>query len=88
MDKFVIRRRRPLLGTIRVSGAKNAAASLHGCRPAHRRTVILEKFPSARHSDHAQPASRPWSAEVELGYGRAQHPHHHPLRHWPLPNLV
>jgi len=31
MDKFVIRGGNPLVGTVRVSGAKNSAA-VHGCR--------------------------------------------------------
>ncbi len=36
MDKFVIRGGNPLLGTVRISGAKNAALAGDGCRPAHR----------------------------------------------------
>ena len=36
MDKFVIRGGNPLLGTIRISGAKNAALPGDGRGPAHR----------------------------------------------------
>ena len=35
MDKFVIRGGNPLLGTIRVSGAKNVTLAGNGGRPAH-----------------------------------------------------
>ena len=59
MDKFVIRGGEPLLGTIRVSGAKNAAlpcmaaALLTDGRPGN-----SQAFAGPRHSNHAQLARR------------------------------
>jgi len=72
MDKLVIRGGSPLLGTVRVSGAKNAAlpcmAALLTDEP-----VILENIPQVRDIQTTRNLLAAMGAEVELGYGRAQH---------------
>ena len=73
MDKFVIRGGEPLLGTVRVSGAKNAAlpcmaAALLTDDPSSSR--IFPRFATSRPTRNLLAAM---GAEVELGYGRAQH---------------
>ena len=48
MDKFVIRGGNPLLGTIRVSGAKNAALPAMAAALLTDEPVILENIPQVR----------------------------------------
>src|ERR1700679_897444 len=59
MDKFVVRGGNPLLGTIKVSGAKNSALPCMAAAILTEDEVILENIPQVR--------------DIELGYGRAQH---------------
>src|SRR5438094_2788575 len=73
MDKFVIRGGNPLLGTIRVSGAKNAALPAMAAALLTEKPVILENIPQVRDIETTRKLLAAMGAEVELGYGRAQH---------------
>jgi UDP-N-acetylglucosamine 1-carboxyvinyltransferase len=73
MDKFVIRGGNPLLGTIRVSGAKNAALPCMAAALLTAEPVILENIPQVRDIETTRKLLAAMGAEVELGYGRAQH---------------
>ncbi len=73
MDKFVIRGGNPLLGTIRVSGAKNAALPAMAAALLTDEPVILENIPQVRDIETTRKLLAAIGAEVELGYGRAQH---------------
>ena len=73
MDKFVIRGGNPLLGTVRVSGAKNAALPAMAAALLTDEPVILENIPHVRDIETTRSLLAAMGAEVELGYGRAQH---------------
>ena len=73
MDKFVIRGGNPLLGTIRVSGAKNSALPCMAAAILTEHEVILENIPQVRDIETERKLLTSMGAEVELGYGRAQH---------------
>lgn len=73
MDKFVIRGGNPLLGTVRVSGAKNAALPAMAAALLTDEPVILENIPQVRDIETERRLLSALGAEVELGYGRAQH---------------
>jgi UDP-N-acetylglucosamine 1-carboxyvinyltransferase len=73
MDKFVIRGGSPLLGTVRVSGAKNAALPCMAAALLTDEPVILENIPQVRDIQTTRNLLAAMGAEVELGYGRAQH---------------
>ena len=73
MDKFVIRGGNPLLGTVRVSGAKNAALPAMAAALLTDEPVILENVPQVRDIETERKLLAAMGAEVELGYGRAQH---------------
>jgi len=73
MDKLVIRGGEPLLGTIRVSGAKNAALPCMAAALLTDEPVILENIPQVRDIETTRNLLAAMGAEVELGYGRAQH---------------
>jgi UDP-N-acetylglucosamine 1-carboxyvinyltransferase len=73
MDKFVIRGGNPLLGTIRVSGAKNAALPAMAAAILTEETVTLENIPDVRDIQTERKLLVAMGAEVELGYGRAHH---------------
>ena len=73
MDKFVIRGGNPLLGTVRVSGAKNAALPAMAAALLTDEPVILENIPQVRDIETERKLLAAMGAEVELGYGRAQH---------------
>jgi UDP-N-acetylglucosamine 1-carboxyvinyltransferase len=73
MDKFVIRGGEPLLGTVRVSGAKNAALPCMAAALLTDQPVILENIPQVRDIQTTRNLLAAMGAEVELGYGRAQH---------------
>ena len=72
MDKFVIRGGNPLLGTVRVSGAKNAALPAMAAAILTDEPVILENIPQVRDIETTRKLLAAMGAEVELGYGRAQ----------------
>jgi UDP-N-acetylglucosamine 1-carboxyvinyltransferase len=73
MDKFVIRGGEPLLGTVRVSGAKNAALPCMAAALLTDEPVVLENIPQVRDIQTTRNLLAAMGAEVELGYGRAQH---------------
>jgi UDP-N-acetylglucosamine 1-carboxyvinyltransferase len=73
MDKFVIRGGNPLLGTIRVSGAKNSALPCMAAAILTEEEVILENIPQVNDIETERRLLTSMGAEVELGYGRAQH---------------
>jgi len=73
MDKLVIRGGSPLLGTVRVSGAKNAALPCMAAALLTDEPVILENIPQVRDIQTTRNLLAAMGAEVELGYGRAQH---------------
>ena len=73
MDKFVVRGGNPLLGTVKVSGAKNAALPAMAAALLTEEPVILENIPQVRDIETERRLLSAMGAEVELGYGRAQH---------------
>src|SRR5512146_2066714 len=73
MDKLVIRGGDPLLGTVRISGAKNAALPCMAAALLTEEPVILENIPQVRDIETTRRLLSAMGAEVELGYGRAQH---------------
>ncbi|HKF19990.1 MAG TPA: UDP-N-acetylglucosamine 1-carboxyvinyltransferase [Candidatus Angelobacter sp.] len=73
MDKFVIRGGNPLVGTIRVSGAKNAALPAMAAAILTDEAVTLENIPDVRDIHTERNLLVSMGAEVELGYGRASH---------------
>jgi len=73
MDKFVVRGGNPLLGTIKVSGAKNSALPCMAAAILTEDEVILENIPQVRDIETERKLLASMGADVELGYGRAQH---------------
>jgi UDP-N-acetylglucosamine 1-carboxyvinyltransferase len=73
MDKFVIRGGNPLIGTVRVSGAKNSALPCMAAAILTEDEVILENIPQVHDIETERKLLVSMGAEVELGYGRAQH---------------
>src|SRR5438552_17299450 len=73
MDKFVIRGGEPLLRTVRVSGAKNAALPCMAAALLTDQPVILENSPQVRDIQTTRNLLAAMRADVELGYGRAHH---------------
>src|SRR5215469_8745373 len=73
MDKFVIRGGNPLVGNVRISGAKNAALPAMAAAILTDEPVILENIPDVRDIQTERNLLVSMGAEVELGYGRASH---------------
>jgi UDP-N-acetylglucosamine 1-carboxyvinyltransferase len=73
MDKFVVRGGNPLLGTVKVSGAKNSALPCMAAAILTEDEVVLENIPQVRDIETERKLLESMGAEVELGYGRAQH---------------
>ena len=73
MDKFVVRGGNPLLGTIKVSGAKNSALPCMAAAILTEEEVVLENIPQVQDIETERKLLTSMGAEVELGYGRAQH---------------
>ncbi|HET9365581.1 MAG TPA: UDP-N-acetylglucosamine 1-carboxyvinyltransferase, partial [Candidatus Angelobacter sp.] len=73
MDKFVIRGGNPLVGNVRISGAKNAALPAMAAALLTDEPVILENIPDVRDIQTERNLLVSMGAEVELGYGRASH---------------
>jgi UDP-N-acetylglucosamine 1-carboxyvinyltransferase len=73
MDKFVIRGGNPLVGTVRVSGAKNAALPAMAAALLTEEPVVFENIPDVRDIQTERKLLESMGAEVELGYGRAHH---------------
>jgi UDP-N-acetylglucosamine 1-carboxyvinyltransferase len=73
MDKFVIRGGNRLVGSVRISGAKNAALPAMAAAILTDEPVILENIPDVRDIQTERNLLVSMGAEVELGYGRASH---------------
>src|SRR5690349_23071562 len=73
MDKLVIRGGNPLLGTIRVRGAKNAPSPALAAALLTEQAGVLENLPQVRDIETTRRLLSAMGAEVELGYGRAHH---------------
>jgi UDP-N-acetylglucosamine 1-carboxyvinyltransferase len=73
MDKFVIRGGNPLVGSVRISGAKNAALPAMAAAILTDEPVILENIPDVRDIQTERNLLVSMGAQVELGYGRASH---------------
>src|SRR5437764_1661932 len=73
MDKLVIRGGNPLIGTVRISGAKNAALPAMAAALLTEEPVVLENIPDVRDIQTERNLLESMGAEVELGYGRAHH---------------
>lgn len=73
MDKFIIRGGNQLTGSLRVSGAKNAALPAMAAAILTEEPVILENIPDVRDIQTERKLLVAMGAEVELGYGRAHH---------------
>ncbi|MFZ0199316.1 MAG: UDP-N-acetylglucosamine 1-carboxyvinyltransferase [Candidatus Sulfotelmatobacter sp.] len=73
MDKLVIRGGEPLLGTVHISGAKNAALPCMAAALLTDEPVILENIPQVRDIQTTRNLLAAMGADVELGYGRAHH---------------
>jgi UDP-N-acetylglucosamine 1-carboxyvinyltransferase len=72
MDKFVIRGGNPLVGTIRVSGAKNSALPCMAAAILTEDAVTLENIPQVRDIETERRLLSSMGAEVELREGEAQ----------------
>src|ERR1700744_6338945 len=73
MDKFVIRGGNPLVGTIRVSGAKNSALPCMAAAILTDGEVILDNIPQVRDIGTERRLLSSMGAEVELGSGANEH---------------
>src|ERR1041384_5814805 len=73
MDKFVIRGGNRLVGSIRISGAKNAALPAMAAAILTDETLVLENIPDVHDIKTERNLLVSMGAEVELGYGRAHH---------------
>src|SRR5437764_4925745 len=63
----------PLLGTVRICGDKKAALPAMAATILTHEPVILENIPQVRDIETTRKLLAAMGAEVELGYGRAQH---------------
>jgi UDP-N-acetylglucosamine 1-carboxyvinyltransferase len=72
MDKFVIRGGNPLVGTIRVSGAKNSALPCMAAAILTEDEVTLENIPQVRDIETERRLLASMGAEVQPGAGNAQ----------------
>ncbi len=72
MDKFVIRGGNPLVGTVRVSGAKNSALPCMAAAILTEEAVTLENIPQVRDIETERRLLSSMGAEVELREGEAQ----------------
>lgn len=73
MDKFVIRGGNPLVGTVRVSGAKNSALPCMAAAILTEQEVVLENIPDVRDIETERKLLVAMGAEIELGTGSADH---------------
>jgi UDP-N-acetylglucosamine 1-carboxyvinyltransferase len=72
MDKFVIRGGNPLVGTIRVSGAKNSALPCMAAAILTEDEVTLENIPQVRDIETERRLLASMGAEIELREGEQQ----------------
>ena len=73
MDKFVIRGGNPLVGTVRVSGAKNSALPCMAAAILTEDDVTLENIPQVRDIETERRLLASMGAEVDLSTGSANH---------------
>ena len=73
MDKFVIRGGNPLVGTIRVSGAKNSALPCMAAALLTDGEVVLDNIPQVRDIQTERRLLSSMGADVELGSGENEH---------------
>ena len=73
MDKYIIRGGNPLVGTIRVSGAKNSALPCMAAAILTEDQVTLDNIPQVRDIATERKLLASMGAEVEQGVGRAKH---------------
>jgi UDP-N-acetylglucosamine 1-carboxyvinyltransferase len=73
MDKFVIRGGNPLVGTVRVSGAKNSALPCMAAAILTEDEITLENIPLVRDIDTERRLLQSMGAEVERPEFNAQH---------------
>jgi UDP-N-acetylglucosamine 1-carboxyvinyltransferase len=73
MDKFVIRGGNPLVGTVRISGAKNSALPCMAAAILTEEEVTLENIPLVRDIETERKLLVAMGAEVELGTGTSDH---------------
>ncbi|HEY6490685.1 MAG: UDP-N-acetylglucosamine 1-carboxyvinyltransferase [Terracidiphilus sp.] len=73
MDKFVIRGGNPLVGTVRISGAKNSALPCMAAAILTKDTVTLENIPQVRDIATERRLLSSMGAAVELGSGAHAH---------------
>ncbi len=73
MDKFVIRGGNPLVGTVRISGAKNSALPCMAAAILTEEEVTLENIPQVRDIETERKLLVAMGAEVELGTGTTDH---------------
>jgi UDP-N-acetylglucosamine 1-carboxyvinyltransferase len=73
MDKFVIRGGNPLVGTVRISGAKNSALPCMAAAILTEEEVTLENIPQVRDIETERKLLVAMGAEVELGTGTGDH---------------
>jgi len=73
MDKFVIRGGNPLVGTIRVSGAKNSALPCMAAAILTEDEITLENIPQVRDIETERRLLASMGARVDLGTGNSQH---------------
>ena len=73
MDKFVIRGGNPLVGTVRISGAKNSALPCMAASILTEEEVTLENIPQVRDIATERKLLVAMGAEVELGSGPGDH---------------
>ena len=70
MDKYVIRGGNPLVGTIRVSGAKNSALPCMAAAILTEEEVILENIPQVRDIETERNCWHRWAPRWSCGEGR------------------
>src|SRR5271157_2272584 len=73
MDRFVIRGGNPLVGTVRVSGAKNSALPCMAAAILTEDEVTLENIPQVRDIETESRLLKSMGAEVEPGSGNGHH---------------
>jgi len=73
MDKFVIRGGNPLVGSVRISGAKNSALPCMAAAILTEHEVVLENIPHVRDIETERRLLSSMGAEVELGSGANDH---------------
>jgi UDP-N-acetylglucosamine 1-carboxyvinyltransferase len=80
MDKFVVRGGNPLLGTVRISGAKNAALPAMAAAILTEDPVILENIPQVRDIETERKVALRHGGRGRTRLRPRPAPHHHLLQ--------